>query len=99
MHNSARWRPAGLATVAMTGLAALGAFAAPVAAHAQGSSWPGRIEILSVRSRTLPLDAFLRGDKAGPDAFCEVCLHAAGKMMRPQRLLSRHSWRKLRMPA
>ncbi len=53
----------------MAGLAALGALAAPVAAHAQGSNWPGRIEILPVRSQTLPLDAFLRGDKAGPEVL------------------------------
>jgi dienelactone hydrolase len=67
MHNSAHRRRAGLAKIAMTGLLTLAALAAPIAAHAQGSSWPGRIEILPVRSQTVPLDAFLRGDKAGPD--------------------------------
>jgi len=69
MHSSAHRRRAGLAKIVMTGLVALGALAAPVAAHAQGSSWPGRIEILPVRSQTLPLAAFLRGDKAGPDVL------------------------------
>ena len=68
MHNSAQ-RRANLAKAVMTGLVALGVLAAPVAAHAQGSSWPGRIEILAVHSQTLPLDAFLRGDKAGPDVL------------------------------
>ena len=68
MHNSEQ-RRVGLATVAMAGLLALGALAAPVTAQAQGSSWPGRIEILPVRSQTLPLDAFLRGDKAGPEVL------------------------------
>ena len=63
MHNSEQQR-VGLAKVAMAGLLVLGALAAPVAAQAQGSSWPGRIKILPVRSQTLPLDAFLRGDKA-----------------------------------
>jgi len=69
MHSSAHRRRAGLAKIAMTGLVAFGALAVPVAAHAQGSSWPGRIEILPVRSQTLPLDGFLRGDKAGPDVL------------------------------
>ncbi len=69
MHSSAQRRRAGLAKIVLAGLAALGALAAGVAAHAQGSSWPGRIEILPVRSQTLPLDAFLRGDKAGPDVL------------------------------
>ncbi len=68
MHNSAQ-RRVGLAMVAIAGLMALGALAAPVAAHAQGSSWPGRIEILPVRSQTLPLSAFLRGDKTGPEVL------------------------------
>ena len=66
MHSSARWRRAGFAA---TALAVLIALAVPVTAHAQGSSWPGRIEILPVRSQTLPLDAFLRGDKAGPEVL------------------------------
>ncbi len=69
MHSSAHRRRAGLAKIAMTGLVALGALAVPVAAHAQGSSWPGRIEILPVRSQTLLLDGFLRGDKAGPEVL------------------------------
>jgi dienelactone hydrolase len=69
MHNPARWWRAGLATVARAALLALGALAAPGASHAQGSSWPGRIEILPVRSQTLPLDAFLRGDKTGPEVL------------------------------
>jgi len=69
MHNSVRQRRGGLSKLALAGLAALGALAAPVAAHAQGSSWPGRIEILPVRSQTLPLSAFLRGDKAGPEVL------------------------------
>ena len=69
MHNPAHRLRAGLAKAVMTGLVTLGALAAPVAAYAQGSSWPGRIEILPVRSQTLPLDAFLRGDKAGPDVL------------------------------
>lgn len=69
MHNSAhRWYFV-LAKIALMGLLTLAALAAPIAAHAQGSSWPGRIEILPVRSQTLPLDAFLRGDKAGPDVL------------------------------
>ena len=68
MHNSEQQR-VGLAKVAMAGLLVLGALAAPVAAQAQGSSWPGRIEILPVRSQTLPLDAFLRGDKAAPEVL------------------------------
>ncbi len=69
MHSSAQQWRADLAKIAMMGLLTLGALAAPIAAHAQGSSWPGRIEILPVRSQTLPLDAFLRGDKAGPDVL------------------------------
>jgi len=69
MHSLAHRRRAGLAKAAMTGLVILGALAAPVAAHAQGSSWPGRIEILLVRSQTLPLDAFLRGDKNRPEVL------------------------------
>ncbi len=69
MHSLAHRRRAGLAKAAMTGLVILGALAAPVAAHAQGSSWPGRIEILPVRSQTLPLDAFLRGDKNRPEVL------------------------------
>ncbi len=68
MHNSEQ-RRVDLSKIAMAGLLALGALAAPVPAHAQGSSWPGRIEILPVRSQTLPLDAFLRGDKAGPEVL------------------------------
>ena len=59
-------RHACLATVARAALLVLGALGAPGAGHAQGSSWPGRIEILPVRSQTLPLAGFLRGDKAGP---------------------------------
>ena len=58
-----------LKTIAIACLMALGALTAPVTAHAQGSSWPGRIEILPVRSQTLPLDAFLRGEKAGPEVL------------------------------
>lgn len=69
MHNPARWRHACLATVARAALLVLGALGAPGAGHAQGSSWPGRIEILPVRSQTLPLNTFLRGDKAGPEVL------------------------------
>ena len=58
-----------LKTIAIACLMALGALTAPVTAQAQGSSWPGRIEILPVRSQTLPLDAFLRGEKAGPEVL------------------------------
>ena len=68
MHNSEQ-RRVGLAKSAMAGLLAIGVLAAQVPAQAQGSSWPGRIEILPVRSQTLPLDAFLRGDKAGPEVL------------------------------
>ena len=68
MHNFAP-RGVGLAQIVITGLVALGALAAAVPAHAQGSSWPGRIEILPVRSQTIPLDAFLRGDKGGPEVL------------------------------
>lgn len=50
-------------------MVALGAVAFPALAHAQGSTWPGRIEILPVRSQTLPLDAFLEGRKAGPEVL------------------------------
>lgn len=58
-----------LRTNLVTALAALAALIAATPAHAEGSSWPGRIEILPVRSQTLPLDAFLRGDKAGPEVL------------------------------
>lgn len=51
------------------GLVVLGTLAAPMLAHAQGSAWPGRIEILPVRSRTLPLDAFLRASQTGPEVL------------------------------
>ncbi len=65
-------------------LAVVGALSAPVAAHAQGSSWPGRIEILPVRSQTLPVEAFLRGDKAGPEVLLggelRLPLGAAGRV-------------------
>ena len=52
MHNSAQ-RRVGLARVAMAGLLALEALVAPVPAQAQGSNWPGRIEILPVRSQPI----------------------------------------------
>ena len=44
----------------------LGTLTAPTTAHAQASAWPGRIKILPIRSKTLPLDAFLRGDQSAP---------------------------------
>jgi len=69
MHNPTQPRHIGLAKIAIAGLVSLAALAAPAAAHAQGSSWPGRIEILPVRSQTLPVEAFLRGDKAGPEVL------------------------------
>ena len=69
MHSSAHWRRHGFARALVAGLVTLGALAAPVTAHTQGSSWPGRIEILPVRSQTLPLDAFLRGEKAEPEVL------------------------------
>lgn len=58
-----------LRTSLLTALAMLGALTAARLAHAEGSPWPGRIEILPVRSQTLPLDGFLRGDKAGPEVL------------------------------
>jgi dienelactone hydrolase len=54
---------AGLITAALSLLATTGPL------HAQGSAWPGRIEIRPVRSLTLPLDALLRGDKTGPEVL------------------------------
>ncbi len=69
MSNSARRPRAALATTLAAGLVVLGTLAAPITAHAQGSAWPGRIEIRPVHSQTLPLDAFLRGDKTGPEVL------------------------------
>ncbi len=42
---------------------------APSCAWADGSGWPGRIEILPVKSQTIPLDAFLKGQKTGPEVM------------------------------
>jgi dienelactone hydrolase len=69
MSNSARWLHAAVTGTLAAGLVALGTLAAPPPARAQGSAWPGRIEIQPVRSQTLPLDAFLRGDKSGPEVL------------------------------
>jgi len=69
MHKTIYRLRACLLTIAMTSLVVLSALAAPMLAYAQGSSWPGRIEILPVRSQTLSLEAFLRGDKAGPEVL------------------------------
>ena len=84
MHSSEHRRRPNLAKAAVTALVALGTLAAPVAARAQGSSWPGRIEILPVRSQTLPVEAFLRGDKAGPEVLLggelRLPLGAAGRV-------------------
>jgi dienelactone hydrolase len=43
--------------------------AVPRLSFAQGSTWPGRIEILPVKSQTLALDTFLRGEKVGPEVL------------------------------
>jgi len=69
MHKTIYRLRASLVTIAMTSVVVLSALAAPMLAYAQGSSWPGRIEILLVRSQTLSLEAFLRGDKAGPETL------------------------------
>ena len=69
MSHSALQTRTALATALAAGFVALATLAAPVAARAQGSAWPGRIEIRPVRSQTLPLDAFLRGDKNGPEVL------------------------------
>ena len=50
-------------------LACLALAATPTLAFGQGSPWPGRIEILPVKSRTLTVDAFLRGEKTGPEVL------------------------------
>ena len=58
--------------------------AAPLPAYAQGSSWQGRIEILPVRSQTVPLDALLGGRKSGPEVLLgrelRLPLGATGKV-------------------
>jgi len=69
MHRTVYRLRASLVTFAMTSLVVLSALAAPMLAYAQGNSWPGRIEILPVRSQTLSLEVFLRGDKAGPEVL------------------------------
>ena len=69
MFGSAGRPRAASTCIVAAGLLALGTLAAPAVAYAQGSAWPGRIEIHPVRSQTLPLDAFLRGDKAGPEVL------------------------------
>ena len=69
MVGSARRPRAALWTVLAVALMALGPLFDPVAARAQGSAWPGRIEIRPVRSQTLPLDAFLRGSTSGPEVL------------------------------
>lgn len=69
MSNSTRSRRASITGTLIAGLVALGTLAAPIPVRAQGSAWPGRIEIQPVRSQTLPLDAFLRGDKSGPEVL------------------------------
>ncbi len=38
-------------------------------ARAEGTAWPGRIEILPVRSQTVPIDALLRGERTGPEVL------------------------------
>ena len=50
-------------------LACLTAMAGCTPSFAQGSPWPGRIEILPVKSQTLALDAFLRGREVGPEVL------------------------------
>ncbi len=50
-------------------LACVTVAAVPCPSFAQGSSWPGRIEILPVRSQTLALDTFLRGERVGPEVL------------------------------
>ena len=50
-------------------LACFAVAAVPRPSLAQGSMWPGRIEILPVKSQTLALDAFLRGEKVGPEVL------------------------------
>ncbi len=65
MHGSKLWQQTGLIAVALL----LATAAAPGAARAQNSSWPGRIEILPVRSQTVPLDGILRGTRTGPEVL------------------------------
>lgn len=54
-------------------IAALVAFFAVYASttptHADSSVWPSRIEILPVRSQTLAVETFLRGEKTGPEVL------------------------------
>ena len=50
-------------------LGCLAIAAMPGPGFAQGSPWPGRIEILPVKSQTLTVDAFLRGEKSGPEVL------------------------------
>jgi len=57
------------ATFLGAGLTVFAALAIPVSSRAQGSAWPGRIEIHPIRSQTLQLDAFLRGIKTGPEVL------------------------------
>ena len=68
MHSTRHRRSACLILSAVA-LALFGPMTAPRPARAQGSSWPGRIEILPVRSQTVALDAFLRGTKTGPEVL------------------------------
>lgn len=69
MVGSAPRPRAALGTVLAAVLMALGTLLDPVQAQAQGSAWPGRIEIHPVRSQTLPLDAFLHGSTSGPEVL------------------------------
>ena len=53
----------------MSALACLAAILMVSSSMAQGSTWPGRIEILSVKSQTVAVDSFLRGEKSGPEVL------------------------------
>ncbi len=53
----------------IAGLLALCAALAPDPSAAETSAWPGRIEILPVKSQTIAVDAFLRGEKTGPEVL------------------------------
>lgn len=65
-------------------MAALLACGVAGAAMAEGSAWPGRIEIVPVTSQTVSLEAFLKGEKTGPEVLLggelRLPLGATGKV-------------------
>ena len=84
MNAIAPRRRAWLCTGLLGAAIALFGSAVSLPALAQGSSWPGRIEILPVRSQTVALDALLGGRKDGPEVLLggelRLPLGATGKV-------------------